>query len=187
MPSATEPNQTEIDEQAPAKPTGNMRMLALLLVVAAGLFVWVVFFQPEQASVPEVTLEQDRGPAPFDREPEGGVLTDEVPEFDVEVIAKHVRNQQRLEFVISEVHAWAVLRVKVEAEIGDLDPETGEFVPFVDFTVQMLCREIIEFGQPLVCETTLNHAELNLIGGDILGSDNWRGRVYSWTDVYKPQ
>ncbi|MCP4246135.1 MAG: hypothetical protein GY778_03715 [bacterium] len=187
MTSATEPNQTEIDGHAPARPKGNKAMLAILLIIAVGLLAWVVFFQPDDASVPVVKVEQDRGPAPFDREPEGGVLTDEPPEFDVEVIAKRVRNQQRLEFVITEVHGWAVQRIKVEAEIGDFDPETGDFVPFVDYTVKMLCREIVDFGQTLVCETTLNNAELELIGGDILGSDNWRGRVYSWTNVYHPE
>ena len=155
----------------------NPTMLALLIVVAA-ILAGVLILRDPVDPIPDPKIEpvEER----IDSVEIDGVLTEELPEFDVQIDAKLVGQQQRLEFTISELHGWAVRYVYVRAHFGEVDPDTGEFVRRAEFPVEMLCRDHLEFGKPLICETTLTTFELEHIGGNIGGPENWEGVVYDW-------
>lgn len=160
----------------------NKPVLAVLLVVAAALVTVLVIRGPMDTRPPV--------PPPWPQ-PESptidGLATEETPEFDVEVATRVRGAQKRLEFTITERHGWAVEMVYVRARYGEIDPDTGEFVSDMQYPVEMLCRGFLDFGRPLVAETTLTNVELGQTDGQLGGPENWEAVIYDWKNVYKPK
>ncbi|MHC4064898.1 MAG: hypothetical protein ACYSUI_10405 [Planctomycetota bacterium] len=166
----------------------NKPLLIILLAAAVALLVYRLGFQSTEEPLSNIEVEEDKADPFLQAPPPGeGVETEETPEFEVVMATKHVGMQQKLEFTIIEAHGWWVKRVYVQAYYGNEDPETGEFERANEFPVKMLCSEVIKFGKPLVCETTLTDPELTSIGGEVGDGDDWQGEVYDWGKVYKPK
>jgi len=163
----------------------NKPLLIVLLVILAGLLVYMFAFRQEVDTRPDLPLEQP-SPTPVPVAIDG-VETEEPPEFNVEVATKEVGARKVLEFVITEAHGWAVDKVYVRARYGKIDPDTGEFESDMQYPVEMLCRDIIDFGKPLVAETTLTSFELTQTNGELGGPENWEVTIYQWGRVHKPK
>ena len=163
----------------------NKPLVIVLVVIILLLAVYALFIQnrdPEGAQ--PTNLDQPPKPAAPKID---GVETTETPEFDVTVEVVRVGAQQRLKFTMAETHGWAVVGVYVHAHYGAVNAETGQFETTMQRPAEMLCKGNIDFGKPLVEETTLTDAELAQIGGDAGTNENWQGAVYKWTKVYKPK
>lgn len=167
----------------------NRPLLIILLVLAAGLLIWRLAFQEPIEPVPNAPEEVKTVEGNFSPENVNGIKTDEEPEFNVVVEAFMEGSRSVLEFSITETHGWAVTAVIVEAFHGFINEETGEWErnPDLKHLPQLLCRDMLDFGQTLVAKTTLTGIELERIGGELGTSENWQGRVYGWGRVYKPK
>ena len=162
-----------------------LMVLLVILVALGALAVYRLAFKAPEEPLPPVELEKDKD-VPFLQEVDG-IETDETPEFDVEVATKEVGARKVLEFTITETHGWAVKQVYVQAYFGKVNPDTGEFETEMKDPPQVLCKDIIRFGKPLVLETTLTTPELDQTGGELGGPENWNAAVYKWGTVYKPK
>jgi hypothetical protein len=162
-------------------------LLILLLVIAVGLLVWRLGFTGSSEE-PTVELENANKKEAFVLDDSRGIPTDEQPEFNVVVDAKKVGNRNVLEFTVTETHGWAVGHVYVEASHRTLNEESGEWEQTQGHTVQLLCKGIVDFGKPLVDNTTLTDYDLDRLPDREMGtSENWEGRVYKWGKVLKPK
>ena len=162
----------------------NKPLLIVLLLILAGLAVYM--FVREKPDDRAELSEEDEKPVGFFEVPENAVLTDEIPEFQVQVTPKTDGPKQIVEFSITEAHGWAVKAVYVRAWYGEPNEETGEWEPKMARPVELLCREILGLGKTLVASTPLTEADRNNLAGKFGTAENWRGEVYKWGKVYKP-
>jgi len=161
----------------------NKPLLIVLVLVLIGLAAYTLLGTRSEVvpEVPETTVK----PNSFEAEPENGIETDELPEFQVQVTPKKVGGQNKLEFAMTEAHGWWVNHIYVEAWYRELNEETGEWERKMERPVQYLCKDVLRFNETLVEETTLTDPELDDIGGDPGTTENWEGRIYKWHKIFK--
>ena len=155
--------------------------ILILLVVAAGLAVFVALRIPAPGTQVDQQRAQDRPPDEktlllIQRDPPPGEEPDVPPEFDIKVEVDTSSGKNRLVFYITEAHGYYVQVPYVQIwrkEPGqEIQPEHALYV------IDLMVDNYIKANETFKDCIEVTGPELADVGGDIGTNENWAARVY---------
>ncbi|NOT01934.1 MAG: hypothetical protein HOP29_15070 [Phycisphaerales bacterium] len=172
-----------------------MRIVALVIIAALGLFVWQKKQQTESdelVEVPANQLNDDRilerpGEKHVDQTPEffkkdvQGVEPPSQAEFNVDVELRMMGERPSLTFTVTEKHGWYADHLYVDFwnvnQAGDIQGES----------VRYMCHKYLDFGGTLVENTTPMVIEFPHLTGGFGTSADWRAVVGDSGKILAPK
>jgi hypothetical protein len=185
--------QRPAEEDQPAQPSParskmNKPLLIVLLVVLIALVVYLLV-RPSVDTRPPEPENPPRDVPRFGADAEMDCdLTDEEGDFSLELEARKVGVQNRLRFTVTEANGWGAKGVYIRFWHLVKNEETGEWEQDERMEpVEVLTRDPLLFGQPLVYETPLTGVELDKIGGELGTSEEWAAEVIRAVELCTPK